>query len=161
MAFSPAPRILRFIEFVYLLLLALWLGGILVFGAVLAPALFRVLTSAQAASVVREVLPVLEVYGVVAGGLLLLAGLGAQRPSRARMALLGGMLALALVSASVVSPRMAALRQQAGDRISELPAGHPTRAAFGKLHGVSSLLMLGQLLLGLGALALPLHARRE
>lgn len=151
------------IRYLYRLLLSLWLGALVAFGAVFAPALFRVLTPAQAGSVVRQVIPVLDAFALFAGPALIALALWREGRPRGRgavrVALLSVMAGLALASAAVVTPRMAELRTAAGDQLSKLPSDDPVRREFGRLHGVSTGLMLGQLLLGLGVLGIPLRSR--
>lgn len=154
---------MELLRYVHRLLLGAWIGALLCFGAVVAPTLFRVLTPGQAGSVVRRVLPVLDGYGAIAGLVLLAVGWACEGAPRGRArlragALLGATLA-AWVSLFVVTPRMTELRAQAADQISELPADHPLRREFGKLHGVSSSLSLAALLLAGVALAVPLRRR--
>lgn len=154
---------MAFWGFLYRWAVGTWAGALLAFGAVFAPALFRVFTPPEAGSVVRQVIPVLDAAGLVA---LLLALVSAWRlegfaSRRARWT--AALLLLAAlcvgISAGLVTPRMTALRESAGDRISELPREHPTRRAFGQLHGVSSGLMLLEWLLATAALALAPHGR--
>ncbi len=147
-------------RYLHRLLLGVWLGALLCFGAVVAPALFRALTPAQAGSVVHLVFPRLDAFTVFAGFALLALGAGVEGwptgRARVRAALVVGMTALACASAFAVTPRMADLRAQAGSEMSSLPSEHPLRREFGRLHGVSSMVLLGELLLGLGVLAFPL-----
>lgn len=136
-------------------LLGVWVGALLCFGAVVAPALFRSLPPAEAGAVVRQVIPVLDVYGLLAG-LALLALTFAGPSGRATWIHRGQLLAMVLLCAASffgVTPRMERLRQDAGGKISELAPGHPTRREFGRLHGVSTALSGAVLLLGLVALA--------
>lgn len=156
---------MEILRYVHRLLLGIWLGALLCFGAVVAPTLFKVLTPGQAGQVVRRVLPVLDGYGAIAGVVLLAVGWvveGAPRGrARLRVGALAGATLAAWVSLFVVTPRMSELRAQAADQISELPADHPLRREFGKLHGVSSSLSLAALLLGGVALAVPLRKRES
>jgi hypothetical protein len=64
-----------------------------------------------------------------------------------------------LVAASMilVVPRMNAIRAEASEPMSALVAEHPLRTEFGRLHGFSALLMLGQLVLGAAALGIPIR----
>jgi hypothetical protein len=147
------------VDSLWRVLLGVWVGALLCFGAVVAPALFRTLPPAEAGSVVRQVIPALDRYGLVAGGALL-ALTFTWPPGRGtwlRRGLLAVMIALCAASFFGVTPRMERLRQDAGGRISELAADHPARREFGRLHGVSTVLSGGVLLLGLLALALPVR----
>ncbi len=154
---------MELLRYLHRLLLGVWIGALLCFGAVVAPTLFRVLTPGEAGAVVRRVLPVLDTYGVIAGVALLVLAWVCEGPprgrARLRAGLVGAMTIAALGSVLVISPRMAALRAQAADQVSELPPEHPVRREFGRLHGASSALSLAELLLGLAALAIPLKHR--
>jgi hypothetical protein len=151
------------VRYLYKLGLALWLGSLFFFAAAVAPALFKVFEPPQAGSVVRQLIPFLDTYGVLgAVGLIGLAAVVEGRPrGRAllRAALLAGMGALAAASLFGVTPRMERLRISAGPSLSALPPDDPVRRQFGMLHGVSTVLMLGEALLGLGVLGLDLRGR--
>jgi hypothetical protein len=151
------------IRYFYQLLLGLWLGAILCFGAVVAPALFRSLGPGQAGTVVRSIIPVLDGFALVAGPVLLvLAFLYEGRPRGVRLIralMICAMVLLAAVSSLAISPRMSSLRAEVGDRISELPKDDPIRKEFGRLHGVSTTLMLAELVLGLAAAAIFLRRK--
>ncbi len=124
-------------------LLALWLGAALLTAAVVAPAAFAVLpTRALAGALVGRVLPVVFVAGVAAGvAAAALAAGGAGAFARARVAL-PALAALVCAAAQFgVGPRIRALRAEMGPNIEALAPGDPRRAAFGRLHGVSVLMM--------------------
>ncbi len=124
-------------------LLACWLGAALLTAAVVAPAAFAVLpTRALAGAMVGRVLPVVFVGGVVAGlaAAALAAGGGGAFP-RARVALAALAAVLCAAAQFGVGPRIRALRAEMGPNIEALPRDDARRAAFGKLHGVSVLLM--------------------
>lgn len=124
-------------------LLALWLGAALLTAAVVAPAAFAVLpTRALAGALVGRVLPTIFIAGVVVGATaaVLAAGAGGAFV-RARIAL---PIACALFCAAAqfgITPRIESLRAQMGPDIEALPTTDVRRAAFGRLHGVSVLLM--------------------
>lgn len=124
-------------------LLAVWLGAALLTAAVVAPAAFAVLpTRALAGALVGRVLPVVFVGGIVAGAAAAFLAAGAAGPfARSRVAL-PALAALLCAGAQFgVGPRIRALRAELGPDIEAVPAGDPRRAAFGRLHGVSVLLM--------------------
>ena len=150
---------MRVISYFYRLILGVWLGGLVCFGAVVAPVLFRALSPAQAGSVVRGIIPVLDLGAMVGGPLLLalasaLEGLPRRRASRVRAGLLLLMTGCAGASGLWVTPRLDSLRAQSGDRISALSVDDPVRREFGRLHGASTALMGLELLAGLVALGL-------
>ncbi|HJR57956.1 MAG TPA: hypothetical protein VJ813_01100, partial [Vicinamibacterales bacterium] len=59
-----------------------------------------------------------------------------------RLGLAGAMLAAALYSGFVLSPRIERARLEAGGAPSALPEGDPRRTAFGRLHAFSTLLQI-------------------
>lgn len=144
---------------------ALWVGGIVTLGAVAAPAIFDALASSGVAeprvvggAVFGETLRRFHLLayacgGVIAASLVLRAALG-PRPSHiaVRLVLAGLMLAATLASGVVVSPRIEAARVAAGGAPSALPPDDPRRAAFGRLHGISTLLQLVPVVGGLALL---------
>lgn len=151
------------VRYLYRLVLALWLGSLFFFAAAVAPALFRALEPPQAAGVVRQLIPFLDVFGVIAGpALIVLAAVVEGRPrgrALGRAGALVGMAVLAAVSLWGITPRMEALRAAASPSISALPPDSPIRQEFGKLHGVSSGLMLLESILGLTVLGFALRER--
>jgi hypothetical protein len=102
--------------------------------------------------------------GYAAGALFLLAGVLSGGPATlARPAALAvlGMLLLTAVNEHAVNPRVAEQRaamQQAFGSVDATPKEHPLRAQFGKLHGLSTLVELSVLLLGVAALYLTVRA---
>jgi hypothetical protein len=124
-------------------LLALWLGAALLTAAVVAPAAFAVLpTRALAGALVGRVLPVVFVGGIAAGlaGAAIAAASGGAFP-RGRVVLAGLTALLCAAAQFGVGPRIRALRDEMGPSIEALAPSDPRRAAFGRLHGVSVLLM--------------------
>jgi hypothetical protein len=123
--------------------LALWLGAALLTAAVVAPAAFAVLpTRALAGALVGRVLPVVFVGGLVAGATAAAVAWGGGGAFlRARVAFPALAALLCAAAQFGVSPRIQALRAEMGPNIEALPKADPRRAAFGRLHGVSVLLM--------------------
>jgi hypothetical protein len=127
----------------------LWLGATLLFTAVVAPAVFAVLpTRALAGLVVGRVLPVLFWSGALVGLVLAVGSDGWRRVA-----------ALVLVAATLgaqlgVAPRIERARAALGPSVEDVPSDDPRRAAFGRLHGISVLLlgigMLGALAIAVG-----------
>ncbi len=149
--------------FAWRLLLGAWVGALLCFGALVAPALFRTLPPAQAGDVVRQVIPALDTYGMAAAVLLLALSYpeGGGRRTWIRRGLLAAMGALAAVSFLAITPRMEALHAEAGGRISDVPRTDPRRQEFGRLHGRSTAASVTVLVLGLAGLALPPRPRER
>jgi hypothetical protein len=134
---------------------ALWVGGLVVLGAVAAPSAFDTIAArglsdgrVVAGAVVGEALRRFHLLSyacgaIIIGSLLVRAALG-PRPAHfaARFGIACAMLATSLVSGIVISGRIEVARLEAGGAPSALPAGDPRRAAFGRLHAVSTLLQL-------------------
>lgn len=154
---------MRALPFLYRWVVGMWAGGLLAFGAVFAPALFEAMTPPEAGRIVRQVIPALDALGLVAVAIavacaLRLEGVG-TRGARSRLVVLALAAAMAGVSAGWLGPKMAQLRDDAGGEISSLSREHPVRREFGRLHGVSFALMLGEWLLASAALVLAPNRR--
>jgi Domain of unknown function (DUF4149) len=147
--------LVRFLQF---FTLGTWVGSILFFGAVVAPAAFTVLTSQdQAGALVGVSLGRLHVLGMAAGVVYLLAtAAGARSPAallRPASLLVALMIVLTYVSQRWVTGAMDALRMRMGS-VEATPATNPLRASFDRLHGVSVGLETAVLLAGIAALVL-------
>ncbi len=152
------------LRYTYVLALVVWLGGMVILGALVAPTTFQVLQSIEP-STGRALAG--EVFGVTiarfhyvsyaAGGLLLVSltamALLGPRPAgyAARSALIACMLAVALYSGLVVLNRIEAIQQDVDGLTSDLPAGDARRIRFDQLHMLSERLMMLNMA---GALAL-------
>jgi hypothetical protein len=160
------------LRYVYLLALVVWLGGMVILGALVAPTTFQVLQSIEP-STGRALAG--EVFGVAiarfhyvaygAGGLLLatlaaMTRLG-QRPvgSVVRSALVAYMLAAALYSGFVVLTRIDAIQREVGGLASTLPDGDARRVEFDDLHLLSTRLMMLNMAGGLVLLYWEARAR--
>ena len=152
------------LRYAYVLALVIWLGGMIVIGAIVAPATFHALEQgdavagrARAATVVGEVLGRFHVVSYVAGvvlltGLIVMKLVGPRPPGfGVRLAIVATMLLSSLLSGFVVDPRIGALRDAIGAPVATLAATDPRRAAFGRLHALSTSLMA---VAALGGLAL-------
>lgn len=137
------------LQFVRLLSIVIWLGGVFFFAFVLAPVAFTRLPSTHLAGmVVGGTLNILHSIGLVCG-ILFLAATGLlyliakyRKPSIvAEAALAAIMLAVTAFSQFSIIPRMERDRQQAalltgtsdGD-INSIPASNPARMDFDRLH---------------------------
>ena len=142
-------------------LLAAWLGAAGFVAAVITPAAFAVLpTRALAGAIVGRALPVLFVLGIAFGiaTVVFNRAIGAGRP------VTGGASVFAIGSAAalLVTVRVRGMLVALGTPIDALDPADPRRMAFGRMHGLSVLLM-GVGLLGacvaLVALAHHVNAR--
>ena len=143
---------MTFVRFVYLLALVIWLGEIVFFSFVVAPALFGVLGAERAAPVLATIFPRYYAIGAVAAALALGAAMILQRHGRgwwlaAVVAVAVGLVATAWAGA-VVHPRAQRLRL-AAEAAARAPAEDP---AFQDAHRTAVVLNVVALLAGLAAL---------
>ena len=142
--------------------LAVWVGGLAVLGGIAAPAIFRALegrdpiagrelAGAVFGEIFRSFLSASIVCGVVLVALLVIrSGLG-PRPRRVGLRLwtVVGMIALTAGTLTVLVPRIDGIRRAVPGPIASLAPVDPRRVAFGRLHALSSGLMIVTLLGGL------------
>lgn len=147
------------IRFLQVFSLGVWVGSILYFGAVVAPAAFTVLTSDQAGALVGLSLTRLHLLGVAAGVVYLVATAVGERSVSALVRpaplIVALMIVLTLVLQFYVIGTMEALRAQmisSMGSVSATPATNPLRAGFDRLHTVSVRLEMAVLLGGIAAL---------
>jgi hypothetical protein len=122
--------------------LALWLGAAVLFTVVVAPAAFAVLPSrALAGALVGRILPVLFWSGAMAGILAMVAlrGSSSLRGWRGAMGLL--LILVSLGAQLGVAPRIQRVRESLGTAIEMVDPSDPRRQEFGRLHGISVLLL--------------------
>jgi hypothetical protein len=142
-------------RYVYLLALTVWLGGMIALGGIAAPAAFQVLQGRDpvvgrvlAGAVFGETLRRFHLVSYGAAGVMLLAlgvmALLGPRPApfRVRVAVIVAMLAVSLYSGIALSGRIERLRGEIGGSVQNLPDTDPRKAEFGRLHGLSTVLML-------------------
>ena len=159
------------LRYVYVLALVVWLGGMLILGAIVAPATFEVL-QASAGTQGRELAGAVFAaalarfhYVAYAAGTVLLVTLGAMRilgprpaHSGLRAVIVAVMLGVALYSGFVVLRQIDAVQVAAGGLPSRLPAGDERRVQFDALHVLSTRLMMFNIA---GALVLLYWEARE
>jgi uncharacterized membrane protein len=158
------------LRYVYVLTLVIWLGGMIVLGALVAPTTFQVLQSqepvtgrALAGEVFGSILARFH-YVAYGAGAVLLSMLFAMRllgprphGSGVRAAIVAIMLLISLYSGFVVLSEIDAIQAQSGPP-SQLPAGDSRRLRFDELHLLSTRLMLATMA---GALVLLYWEARE
>jgi uncharacterized membrane protein len=152
------------LRFVMMLSLVVWLGGLIFFAFVVAPAAFAVLpTHHLAGNVVNRALSALHWMGVLSGLVFLAVslvygrvGTGSAQPLAARHVLVCLMILLTLVSQFAISGRLAALRSQMGV-IDDVGPSDVRRMEFNRLHQWSVRLEGTVLVLGLAALYLTVQ----
>lgn len=121
-------------------LLAAWTGIAVFIAAVVTPAAFAVLpTRALAGALVGRTLPVLFALGIVIGVLVVILNqaMDAGRMVTGSAALLG----LMCIAALAVEQRLRGMLSAIGVPMDSLAASDARRVAFGRLHGVSVLLL--------------------
>jgi len=154
-------RRMSFLRFLILLALVVWIGGIIFLAFVEAPIAFTpglLPTRHMAGSIVGRSLDLLHYLGMASGMVFLVASVVYCRVSSGRGQMLSLrhfmvvlMLGLTLISQYAVSPKMHALRAQAGV-IDYLALDNPIRREFDRMHVWSEKLEEAVLLLGLVAL---------
>jgi uncharacterized membrane protein len=162
---------MRAVRYVYVLALVVWLGGMVVLGAVVAPATFQTLQASEpvtgrelGGAVFTSILERFHYIAYVSGGLLLLtlaamAVLGPRpRGLAVRIGLVSAMLAVALYSGVVVLKNADTIRREVGGLPSRLAATDARRIRFDELHALSTRLMMVNIV---GALALLFWEARE
>ncbi|MGH9522915.1 MAG: DUF4149 domain-containing protein [Terriglobales bacterium] len=145
---------MTFVRFLMLLALVVWVGGIIFFAFVVAPALFTVLPSRElAGTVVQRSLKDLHWIGVGCGAVFLVCSLLDLHSSvaRVRNAAVALMLVLTLISQVAITGRMQRLHAAMGI-IDAVPATDARRVQFDSLHQWSTALEGLVLLFGLAAL---------
>lgn len=149
------------LRFFMLLSMVIWVGGIIFFSFVVAPALFSILPTRHLSGlVVTRTLASLHWIGVVCGAVFLICSFfeayrttGSVQAMAARNLLVFAMMVATLISQVAVSTRMAALRAEMGE-IDKIPVTDARRIAFNNLHHWSTRLEVIVLLLGLVTLYL-------
>jgi hypothetical protein len=173
-SFGHVQPMRTFLRSLILLALVVWVGGLLFFGAVVAPVAFEWLmpmfpdaaTGLQVAgTMVRESLTHLHDIGLFCGAILLLLYVveritGTTRRSIAPPILLTSvMMALTAYSQFSVIPRMETLRLKVGAAMADLGSTNPARLDFNRLHKLST--SLEGIVLLCGIVLIILYARPE
>lgn len=130
-----------FSRFLQLLTLVLWIGGIVFFSFVVAPALFSILSDpGLAGRVVSRALAELHYLGLVCGAVFLVASAFSEgKRQKAMRGLIVLMMLLTAISQFGIIPQMQHLREAVGS-IQALPVKDAGRAAFDRLHQISVIL---------------------
>ena len=150
------------LRYVALLTLVVWVGGLIVLGAIAAPAIFdvlgaqpiadgRLLAGAVFGEILRRFTLVSYGAGILLLGTLLVRAILGPRPRRFawRAAVATLMLATTAYAGIVVAGQIRAVQRQIRAAPSSLPEHDPRRIEFGRLHGLSTSLQLVPLLGGL------------
>lgn len=120
--------------------LAAWLGAALLTATVVAPAAFAVLPSRSlAGALVGRVLPVLFISGSVVAAFAFWATRALRRHAIARVTAVVWIASM-LFAQFGITPRIQSIRSSVG-AIDSIAADDPVRVRFGRLHGMSVLLL--------------------
>lgn len=146
---------LAFLNVLQYLVLTLWVGAMFGFGALYAPVLFRNLTSRdQAGTIAGETLSRIDALGLITGGVMLVITAlqaidsGWTAMDLGRLLTAAVMVGVVAISSVSIRQKIAAIRQQMGRPIDELPEGDPLRLEHGKYHRISRGLFSLNMLLG-------------
>ena len=156
---------MSFLRFLALAILAVWVGGLAVLGAIAAPAVFAVLQAHDpvggrtlAGTLFGEIFRRFQTASWILG-VLLVGVLGARaalgpRPRRlaVRIWTVIAMLAVSVGSTLLIVPRIDRVRRETSGTVASLRDDDPRKIEFGRLHGLSNGLMLLTLAAGLGLL---------
>jgi uncharacterized membrane protein len=162
---------MRLLRYLYVLALVVWLGGIVVAGAIVAPSIFGVLQAwnpgegrVLAGRVFGEVLQRLHWLAYAMGSImfvtLTLHRLLGARPEKygVRAGIMSVMLLMTLYTGYMVTPQVAAIQAQVSGPIAALPDTDARKVAFNRLHRLANLLLGAT---ALGGLALLWWEARE
>ena len=146
------------LRYLYVLALVAWLGGMVVLGAIVAPATFQVLQvsapdtgRALAGDLFGQILARFHYIAYTAGGTLLISILAmallGPRPHAfaLRVSIISVMLLVSLYSGLIVLPTIDSIQLEAGRLPSLLPALDPRRIRFDDLHQLSTQLMMANI----------------
>ena len=159
----------QFILRVRLLLLGLWLGAAIFFGAAVAPTLFNVLRGAGlmnanelAGTIVTRLLAVINQGGFEIALFLFVTAFFVNR-LRSTLARIAEMISLAIMAIMtavghwVIAARMLELRGSMGGFIDQIAPNDPRRIAFDSLHRYSVMAMSVAMIAGLVAFAISAY----
>ena len=159
------------LRYLYVVALVLWVGGLVVAGALVAPSVFGVLQAwnqsqgrVLAGQVFGEVLLRLTWLSYAMGGImfitLTLHRLLGARPLKygIRVGIMAMMLVMMMVTGFYLIPEVDAIQAQVSGPVSELPDTDPRRVEFNRLHGLSNILFS---ITAIGGLALCWWEARE
>jgi hypothetical protein len=156
-----------------ILLLGVWLGAAIFFGAAVAPALFGVLRGAGlananelAGSIVTRLLAIINQGGFEIALFLFVTAFFVNR-HKSRLARWAEVISLAImaimtaVSHFVISARMLELRRAMGAQIDQVSPIDPRRVAFDSLHRYSVRVMMVAMIAGLVAFVITTRPGRR
>ncbi|HYE87823.1 MAG TPA: DUF4149 domain-containing protein [Vicinamibacterales bacterium] len=159
------------LRYLYVVALVLWVGGLLVAGALVAPSVFGVLQAwnqtqgrVLAGQVFGDVLLRLTWLSYAMGAVMIvtltLHRLLGARPLKygVRVGIMGVMLLMMVATGFWIIPQVNAIQAQVAGPVSALAASDPLRIEFDRLHGMSNIFFM---ITALGGLALCFWEARE
>jgi uncharacterized membrane protein len=141
------------LRFIYLLSIALWLGGMAFFSFLAAPSIFNILPREEAGKVVSDIFPKYYWQGLICGAIALMTSIALGTRDRwntlliARTIIIGVMVLGILYAVVILQPKVQAVKAQITSLESLAPTD-PLRLEFGRLHGRSFSVNAAVLLLG-------------
>jgi uncharacterized membrane protein len=141
------------LRFIYLLSIALWLGGMAFFSFMAAPSIFKVLPREEAGKVVSDIFPKYYWQGLICGAIALVTSVALGTRDRwnslliVRTITIGVMVIGILYAVVILQPKIQAVKAQITSFESLAPTD-PLRLEFGRLHGRSFSVNAAVLLLG-------------
>ena len=141
------------LRFIYLLSVALWIGGMAFFSFLAAPSIFKVLPREEAGRMVSDIFPKYYWQGIICGAIALATSVALGMRERwnilliVRTIMIGVMMIGVLYSVVVLQPKIQAVKAQITSFESLSPTD-PLRLEFGRLHGRSFSVNAAVLLLG-------------
>jgi hypothetical protein len=141
------------LRFIYLLSIALWIGGMAFFSFLAAPSIFKVLPREMAGNVVADIFPKYYWQGIICGVIALgtSCALGIRERWNVllivRTIIIAVMVIGVLYSVVILQPKVQAVKAQITSFESLAPTD-PLRLEFGRLHGRSFSVNAAVLLLG-------------
>jgi uncharacterized membrane protein len=141
------------LRFIYLLSIALWLGGMTFFSFLAAPSIFNILAREEAGKVVSDIFPKYYWQGLICGAIALMTSIALGTRDRwntlliVRTIIIGVMVLGLLYAVIILQPKVQAVKAQITSFESLAPTD-PLRLEFGRLHGRSFSVNAAVLLLG-------------
>jgi len=133
------------IKYIHLFAIVIWLGGMIFFSYVAAPAAFKVLERQTAGDFVGVVFPKYFIMGYVASVVLLITlyiiGRNNLAAVRAPLVIMAVLTCLSFVHGMVIGAKTRSIKAEYRS-LSDGPEKTALRKSFGKIHGVSAVVNL-------------------
>lgn len=148
---------------IHVVILALWFGGCVGFALVFAPSVFQIVPSRDTAgNLVTLALSKMDLFCLIGSPILFLTLLSGWMPLgtpvRVRALIIFAMAGAVALSNYWLTPEMLRLRHAMAGPLETIAAADPGRVEFNRLHGYSTMLMGGHMLLALVLLVYAIAA---